>query len=316
MRLPLRAVVDVIRGEGVASALRRTRERLTPQPRFDDDDAPLVNVCANVDPRTGGTAIQLLHRLSEERASRGVKLATRLPQRDVPIHIEGMHGFAPAEILRFTRFAITLHDLTAVPSEVFAAASGVIFVSEFLRYHFGVAGEVVEPSYPDVDVRSEGNGIAFAGSVKRHKGGHLLPDIARAFDVPFHVFGGGDVDLLRALRRVPNVVVHGYYVHGTLPSLLARQRIGRVVLPSIVPESYSLTLTECWQAGVPVAAFDIGAIAQRIRSHGGGWLAPLESGAQGLVGLLKSPNVAVPRVMRSNAAERHIALYRKWGLLS
>ena len=63
MRLPLRAVVDVIRGEGVASAIRRTRERLTPAERFDDRDAQIVNVCADITPRaalrTSGAAISV-----------------------------------------------------------------------------------------------------------------------------------------------------------------------------------------------------------------------------------------------------------------
>lgn len=317
MRLPLRPVVDVIRGEGWTSALRRMHERLAQQPRFEDPDPPLVNVCANITRRSGGTAIQLLHRLSQERAFREVRLTTRLPDDDVPIHVEGAHGVDLARVLTFKRFVISLHDMTPVPQELFAAATGVIFPSEFLRDHFSVEqGEVVEPSYADVDVKNDGDGIAFAGSVRPHKGARLLPDIARALDVPFHVFGGGDVDLLRELRRMPNVIVHGYYRSGTLPSLLAKHRIGRVVLPSIVPESYSLTLTECWQAHTAVAAFDIGAIAERIRRSGGGWLVPLESGAQGLVDVLKSrATVAVPRVEKSRAATEHLDLYRKWGWL-
>jgi glycosyltransferase involved in cell wall biosynthesis len=317
VRLPLRAVVDVIRGEGLASALRRTRERLTRAERFDDRDVEIINVCADITPRSGGVAIQLLHRLHDEHALRKMRVTTRLPSPDTAVHIESAHGFDFAEIVRFKKFVISVHDFTLIASrEVLEAATGVIFPSEFLRDAYGVAGEIVEPCLPHVEIGTGGTNIAFAGNVKRHKGGHLLPEIARSLDVPFHVFGSGDVDLLRALRRVPNVVVHGYYRHGTLPSLLARYDIGRVVLPSIVPESYSLVLTECWQAGAAVAAFDIGAIAARIRRHGGGWLTPLESGAQGLVALLRLPNVAVPQVPRSNAAAQHVALYRKWGLLS
>ena len=312
MHLPLRAVVDVIRGEGIASAVRRTRERLTPAKRFDDRDAQIVNVCADITPRSGGVAIQLLNRLHEERALRKVRLTTRLPSRETLVHIESAYGFQPP----FENFVISVHDFTLISApKVFGAARGVIFSSEYLRKSYGVGGEVVEPCVPHVAFEKRGENIAFAGSVKRHKGGHLLPEIARSLEAPFHVFGGGDVDLLRALRRLPNVIIHGYYRHGALPSLLARHRIGRVVLPSIVPESYSLTLTECWQAGVAVAAFDIGAIADRIRRHGGGWLAPLESGAQGLVAALGSSSVPVPRVPRSNAAAEHVALYRKWGLL-
>ena len=128
--------------------------------------------------------------------------------------------------------------------------------AEIARRFFGAQmnAVIVEPSGPARGVRADAaaRGIAYAGSVKRHKGGHLLPEIAAmlaARGATLHVFGGGDVDLLRPLRRLPNVVVHGYYRSDALPSLLARHRIGLVLLPSIVPEAFSLTMSEAWRAG-------------------------------------------------------------------
>jgi hypothetical protein len=365
-----RTIVDVIRGEGFASAVRRARERLTPADRFDAVDASIVNVAASISPRSGGVAVQLLARLRAERALRKVRLATTLPSDANAIHIEGMSGVPFADVLRLiesgVRVVISVHDfslfcsrphlleepfghfchysqdldrcarcLGAIREEqaerrdlarrILTLATGVIFPSHFLRAKHRVLfslpemGEVIEPSSAAGGVATTGRGIAYAGSVKRHKGGQLLPDIARALEVPFHVFGGGDRDLLLALRRVPNVVIHGYYRSGTLPSLLVRHRIGLVVLPSIVPEAYSLTLSESWQAGASVAAFDLGAIAERIRRDGGGWLAPLDSGAHGLIEIIerwRSGATAqhMPRVIPSSA-EAHVALYRKWGLL-
>src|SRR5260370_25427748 len=89
------------------------------------------------------------------------------------------------------------------------------------------------------------------------------------------------------MRRIPNFTVPGYYRGDTLPSLLARFGIGLVVLPSIWPETYSLVLSEAWIAGAAVAAFDLGAPAERIRRHGGGWLTPVESGVEGMVRIIE-----------------------------
>jgi len=47
------------------------------------------------------------------------------------------------------------------------------------------------------------------------------------------------------------------------------------LLPSVVPETWCHTLTEAWSAGLQVAAFDLGAQAERIRAGGRGFLLPL-----------------------------------------
>jgi glycosyltransferase involved in cell wall biosynthesis len=47
------------------------------------------------------------------------------------------------------------------------------------------------------------------------------------------------------------------------------------LLPSIFPETWCFTLAEAWRAGLQVAAFDIGAQAERIRETGRGLLLPL-----------------------------------------
>ncbi len=216
---------------------------------------------------------------------------------------------------------------------ILEAATGVIFPSHFLldrhRELFSLPelqGEVVEPAVTADAPRTAGNtarrGIAYAGSVKRHKGGHLLPELGRPLakrGVTLHVFGGGDTDLLHALHVEPNVVVHGYYRAGSLPSLLARHDIGLLVLPSIVPEAYGLTLSEAWLAGASVAAFDLGATAERIRRDGGGWLAPLDSGADGLVEIIErwlsgetASGAARAGSSAADVARVHIGLYQKW----
>lgn len=213
----------------------------------------------------------------------------------------------------------------ALAVEMLRRASGVIFPSQFLleqhRELFALAhAEVIEPAVPGAIARVDDDRphVAFAGNVRRHKGGHLLAEIAQQVRA-LHVFGGGDPELLRALRRMPNVVVHGYYRAGALPSLLARHRIGLVVLPSLFAESYSIVMSQAWLAGAFVAAFDFGAPAERIRRDGGGWLAPLASGAAGLIEIIErwTPQRLPPRVVPSpsDAARAHVHFYRARGML-
>jgi glycosyltransferase involved in cell wall biosynthesis len=213
---------------------------------------------------------------------------------------------------------------------VLESATSVIFPSPFLlekhRELFALSdleGTIIEPApaHRPINIARERRAVAYAGSVKRHKGGQLLPQIAATLatrGVALHVFGGGDVALLRELHRAPNVILHGYYRTGTLPKLLTRHAIGLVVLPSIVPESYGLTLTEAWLAGATAAAFDLGALADRIRATGGGTLAPLDSGAAGLAHLIETwltgnAQTNAPQVMTSarDAAREHVELYRR-----
>jgi glycosyltransferase involved in cell wall biosynthesis len=96
------------------------------------------------------------------------------------------------------------------------------------------------------------------------------------------VYGGGDPELVSRLRRLPRVRVRGYYRSGTLPHLLRRDGIDLALLLSVVPESYSLTLDECLSAGVPVVAFDLGAVSERLPRLGAGELVRLETGAEGV----------------------------------
>jgi len=310
-------IARVIRGEGFASAMRRAGERIFERPFASHDDAPILNVCSMpLVSRLGGIPIQLRARLEAESTLRNVAVSDRVVG-DRVIHLEGTHGVDVEAMLR-TRFVVSIHDFTLRDRRLLDAAIGVIFPSAFLRDHYQWSnGVVIEPGVPATNFRSSGPAIAFVGSVKPHKGGALLPDIIRMAPGEWHILGGGDEELLRPLHDIANV--YGYYRHGKLPSLLARHRIGLVVLPSIVPETFSLVLSEAWSAGVPVVAFDHGAIAERIRKHGGGWLAPLDSGAEGVAALINQrAAIEVPREIATpmDAARATIACYREWGIPS
>jgi glycosyltransferase involved in cell wall biosynthesis len=68
------------------------------------------------------------------------------------------------------------------------------------------------------------------------------------------------------------LTVHGRYDTADLPDLLAHYRVAMVLYPSAGPETFSYTLTEAWAAGRPVLVPPIGALAERVRDSGAGWI--------------------------------------------
>ncbi len=172
--------------------------------------------------------------------------------------------------------------------------------------------------------------VAFVGNVLPHKGALVFAELVERLrgEVPavrWSVYGGGEAALLRRLGAVQGVRVRGYYRAGSLPGLLRRDRVDLALLLSVVPESYSLTLSECRAAGVPVLAFDHGAIADRVREQGGGLLVDPAAGAAGMAnvlagvlsGAVELPGGAVAPAPDppARAAEAFAALYRALGIL-
>ncbi|NQV07039.1 glycosyltransferase [bacterium] len=110
--------------------------------------------------------------------------------------------------------------------------------------------------------------IAILGYGGAHKGDGVLNnvvDLVTDLNVTWHLLGrkayGGDHD---------NVIVHGNYDRDSLPEILRSSNIGLVVLLSPWPETYSYTLSEAWQCGLPVIGSRLGAIGERIEIWGGG----------------------------------------------
>lgn len=186
------------------------------------------------------------------------------------------------------------------------AAGAVVYPSDFLRRRHlelfpGLAPErqrVIEPSGPanaptpasDRPVRH----VAYIGSVQPHKGAQVFEEVVRRLppetcpDLRWSAYGGGDPELLLRLRRLPRVKVRGYYRTDSLIERLKRDQVDLALLLSIVPESYSLALSECFAAGVPVVAFDHGAIADRVRKRGGGLLVEPGAGAAGIAPVVEA----------------------------
>jgi len=229
---------------------------------------------------------------------------------------------------------------------VLSSADAVIYPSEFMRRQHrelfrgaDVHKELaIEPAIKSATVfkaaalrKGAPKHVAFVGAVTAAKGVDIFEEVvayvAQAAPGGFRwsVFGGGDNAILRRLRA-SGVTMHGYYRAGTLPSQLKRHAVDVALLLSIVPESFGLTLSECWAAGVPAIAFDHGAIAERIRRYGGGALVKLEDGSRGVANTLEAIangrsvipalDQRAPIQTPQNAAAAYLQLYKDLGIFA
>jgi len=100
-----------------------------------------------------------------------------------------------------------------------------------------------------------------------------LARIAAAHRAPvrFTLLGSSEHD---TRLRAAGVRVHGRYREADLGALIADSGAHAAFFPAIWPETWSFTLSAALHAGLPVIAFDHGAIAQRLRRMQRGTLLP------------------------------------------
>ncbi len=225
--------------------------------------------------------------------------------------------------------------------EAVAFAHALVFPSEYLRLRFGElyptrnSGQyetVVAPATkraldPVSFVPSQGT-IGFVGGAHQHKGGALIPqtiELVRQYSPSAKgiVYGYGDPELTSAIRSSRHLRIRGYYRAGEFAGILAKDRVGVAVFPSIWPEAYGIVVDECLATGIPVVAFDLGAVGDRLRSWGVGAAVLPDDGAAGLAkaasGLLDRGRCdttgilnRIPRV--DDTAHAHIEVYNRLGL--
>lgn len=112
--------------------------------------------------------------------------------------------------------------------------------------------------------------ILIAGGLSRAKGSALVSAAAKELrreGIEFHLLGNADDGLDRNI-----VTCHGAYERADFIERVAEIGPAIGLLPSLWPETYCHVLTEMWASGLPVLAYDIGAVGERIRAKGGGWL--------------------------------------------
>lgn len=126
---------------------------------------------------------------------------------------------------------------------------------------------------PDDDVPT----VGLLGAIGPDKGARRIERLAelvraRGARVRFALIGYMDVQHGPWQADDAVFTVHGRYETADLPDLLAHYRVALVLYPSAGPETFSYTLTESWSAGRPVLVPPIGALAERVRDSGAGWV--------------------------------------------
>jgi GT2 family glycosyltransferase/glycosyltransferase involved in cell wall biosynthesis len=122
--------------------------------------------------------------------------------------------------------------------------------------------------------------VAILGAIGRQKGYEVLLACAqdamqRALPIEFTVIGFTEDD--EALFETGKVFVTGVYEESEIDDLLRREAPHLALFPSVTPETWCYTLSHALRAGVPVIAFDLGAIAERLRGAGHGKVVPLST---------------------------------------
>ena len=135
------------------------------------------------------------------------------------------------------------------------------------------AGECATLALPDDGVPT----VAVLGAIGPDKGSRRLERLvaaarARGAWVRFVLIGYMDVRHGPWQADDAMFTIHGRYDPADLPDLLAHYRVALVLYPSAGPETFSYTLSEAWASGRPVLVPPIGALEERVRGSGAGWV--------------------------------------------
>ena len=132
--------------------------------------------------------------------------------------------------------------------------------------------------------------IAFVGAMAVQKGSEILKslidkNIELKSNIKIHLFGKTFDEKLAQNKE--NYIFHGQYKRGELPRLLVEHNINLVCMFTVWPETYSYTLSEVYMSKIPVLAFDIGAISDRLKEDKLGFLIPVTDDTELIINKIK-----------------------------
>jgi glycosyltransferase involved in cell wall biosynthesis/GT2 family glycosyltransferase len=227
---------------------------LVPPPQ----DRPCGRVRAGADPEC---ARCLAPRMTQRRGA---------PLAPIDLYLASRH--------HFWRRALDSADAIVAPSRfvrdrvVAAFGAGIAARIEVVAHGLPVRPAASPPGRSDPTALV----VGFLGGGAMIKGAATVLRMAAALagtGIVFRIIGVADFDAFPA-ELPANVVLDGPYAGDELAGLL--RGLDLVVMPSVVEETFSLLLSECRAAGVPVVASAHGAFPERIRDGVDGWLAPVD----------------------------------------
>jgi glycosyltransferase involved in cell wall biosynthesis len=134
----------------------------------------------------------------------------------------------------------------------------------------------IEPALARAPAPGETLRIVILGKLNAPKGFHVVHRLARAIragGLPLQLIVIGSTLDDFALRRA-GVTVTGRYREADLDALIREHDPHAGFIPAIWPETWSFTLTALLRHRLHVTAFDIGAVADRLRTAGSGTILP------------------------------------------
>ncbi|MGZ8173666.1 MULTISPECIES: glycosyltransferase [Methylobacter] len=129
--------------------------------------------------------------------------------------------------------------------------------------------------------------IGVLGTLSVPKGGDIVNALydyidKRKLKIPVTVVGSSYV------ATHPKITVHGNYAPDDLPIIISKQGINVILMPSIIPETFSYTISEAMKMGLPIVAFDIGAQGNRVKQYELGKVVPLGSSPDVILSAIQS----------------------------
>jgi glycosyltransferase involved in cell wall biosynthesis len=116
--------------------------------------------------------------------------------------------------------------------------------------------------------------IGVLGTLSKNKGSEVVQALShhiknQRLPIPITLIGETDAEM------PTGVTVHGHYEPNDVPLIAKQYGITVILMPSIVPETFSYTLSEAMTMGLPIVAFDLGAQGNRVRQYPLGRVVPL-----------------------------------------
>ncbi len=127
---------------------------------------------------------------------------------------------------------------------------------------------------PKITPRTVGQEIVVGvlGGINYQKGSHIVRDMVREIErrhLPVRVVVIGHLALKMHSEAL---TVHGIFQQGEIVSLTEHYKIDVFIIPSIWPETFSYTAEEVMKMHMPLAVFDLGAPAERVKNYDKGMI--------------------------------------------
>ena len=153
--------------------------------------------------------------------------------------------------------------------------------------------------YPDTSGKLH---LGLLGNLNIVKGLYIVNELSsfikkNRLDIPITLIGSSMLPLDQ------DVTVVGNYETSDLPRLISEYKINVVFISSIVPETFSYTLSEAIKMKLPVICFDLGAQGNRVKNYDLGQVMPLNSTSKEI---LMAAQALLKKAQNKNDASLHV----------